>query len=142
MFKNIIEQRLQDTSGDTRYHSCLRNHTTSQKVANSIPVKVTKFFRFTEFWKTHYGSGCYSASNGNEYPKSSWPSSAEGEADKLTAICEPVIQKMWETGSLATLWDSRVSYKDSFTFFTRCMQIRFIRKNFLYRCFKKTKLLA
>jgi hypothetical protein len=35
----------------------------------------------------------------------------------LTAICESIVYKMWETRRLATLWASSVCYRDSFTFF-------------------------
>jgi hypothetical protein len=30
------------------------------------------------------------------------------KADNLTVICEPIFQKMWETRSFTTLWDSRM----------------------------------
>jgi hypothetical protein len=39
------------------------------------------------------------------------------KADNLTAICEPVVWKMWEPGRLTTLWTSTAFYRDSFTFF-------------------------
>jgi hypothetical protein len=38
------------------------------------------------------------------------------KADNLTDICEPVVQKMWGTSTLTTLWASAACYKDSFTF--------------------------
>jgi hypothetical protein len=34
----------------------------------------------------------------------------------LTAICEPIVQKMWEPRRLTTLWTSMVCNRDSFTF--------------------------
>jgi hypothetical protein len=37
-------------------------------------------------------------------------------ADHLTAICEPIVQKMWEPRRLTTLWASTACYRDSFTF--------------------------
>jgi hypothetical protein len=37
------------------------------------------------------------------------------EADNLTAICEPIIQKMWEPRHLATFWAFMACYTDSFT---------------------------
>jgi hypothetical protein len=40
------------------------------------------------------------------------------EASNLTAICEPIVQNMWEPQRLTTLWASIACYKDSFTFFT------------------------
>jgi hypothetical protein len=33
----------------------------------------------------------------------------------LTAICEPIVYKMWEPRRLTTLWASMACYKDSFT---------------------------
>jgi hypothetical protein len=38
------------------------------------------------------------------------------KADNLTAICEPIIYKMWEPQRLTTLWVSMACYKNSFTF--------------------------
>jgi hypothetical protein len=40
------------------------------------------------------------------------------KADNLTAICEPIVQKMWEFRRLTTVWASTACYRDSFTFFT------------------------
>jgi hypothetical protein len=37
------------------------------------------------------------------------------EADNLTAICEPIVYKMWEPEHLTTLWASTACYRDSFT---------------------------
>jgi hypothetical protein len=39
------------------------------------------------------------------------------KADNLTAICEPVVYKMWEPRRLTTLCASTACYRDSFTFF-------------------------
>jgi hypothetical protein len=39
------------------------------------------------------------------------------KADNLTAICEPIVYKMWEPRSLTTLWTSTACYTDGFTFF-------------------------
>jgi hypothetical protein len=44
-----------------------------------------------------------------------WPAR---KADNLTGICEPIVYKMWEPWRLTTLWASRTSYRDSFTFLT------------------------
>jgi hypothetical protein len=38
-------------------------------------------------------------------------------ADNLTAICEPIVWKMWEPLRLTTLWAFTACYRDSFTFF-------------------------
>jgi hypothetical protein len=37
------------------------------------------------------------------------------KADNLTAICVPIVYKMWEPRRLTTLWASTASYRDSFT---------------------------
>jgi hypothetical protein len=37
-------------------------------------------------------------------------------ANNLTAICEPIVYKMWEPRRLTTLWASTACYRDSFTF--------------------------
>jgi hypothetical protein len=39
------------------------------------------------------------------------------KADNLTAVCEPIVWKMWEPRRLATLWASTACYRDSFTIF-------------------------
>jgi hypothetical protein len=55
--------------------------------------------------------------NKNEYQESSWGKGRSvGEADKLTAICEPTVYKMWEPRRLTTLWASTACYRHSFTF--------------------------
>jgi hypothetical protein len=38
------------------------------------------------------------------------------KADNLTAICEPIVYKMWEHQHLTTLWVSTARYKDTFTY--------------------------
>jgi hypothetical protein len=38
------------------------------------------------------------------------------KADNLTAVCEPIVWKMWEPRRLTTLWASTACYRDSFTF--------------------------
>jgi hypothetical protein len=37
------------------------------------------------------------------------------KADNLTAICEPIVYKMWESQHLTTLWASTARYRDTFT---------------------------
>jgi hypothetical protein len=44
------------------------------------------------------------------------------KADKLTAICDPIVYKMWEPQHLTALWVSMARYRDTFTlpfFFTK-----------------------
>jgi hypothetical protein len=38
------------------------------------------------------------------------------KADNLTAIYEPIVEKMWEPCRLATLWASTACYRDNFNF--------------------------
>jgi hypothetical protein len=40
------------------------------------------------------------------------------KADKLTAICEQIVQKMWEPRRLTSLLASTTCYTDRFTFFS------------------------
>jgi hypothetical protein len=37
------------------------------------------------------------------------------KADNLTAICEPIVKKIWEPRRLTTLWAFRARYRESFT---------------------------
>jgi hypothetical protein len=39
------------------------------------------------------------------------------KVDNLTAICEPIVYKMWEPRRLTTLWALTAYYMDSFTFY-------------------------
>jgi hypothetical protein len=39
------------------------------------------------------------------------------KADNLTAICDPIVYKMWEPQHLTALWVSTARYSDTFTFF-------------------------
>jgi hypothetical protein len=51
-----------------------------------------------------------------------WKTGGEGrlarKADKFTAICEPIVLKMWEPRCLTTVWASTACYRDSFFFYT------------------------
>jgi hypothetical protein len=38
------------------------------------------------------------------------------KADKLTAICEPIVYKMWKPQHLTALWVSMACCRDTFTF--------------------------
>jgi hypothetical protein len=57
-----------------------------------------------------------SASNRKKYEETSWGVKG-GRGIRLTAICEPIVYKMWEPRPLTTLWDSTACYRDRFTFF-------------------------
>jgi hypothetical protein len=45
-----------------------------------------------------------------------WP---EHKADNLTAICEPIVLKMWDPRRLTALWAFTACYRGPFTFYTR-----------------------
>jgi hypothetical protein len=44
------------------------------------------------------------------------------KADNLTAICELIVQKIWEPRRLTALWASTARYSDIFTF-TFCLSL-------------------
>ena len=52
---------------DTAVAQCLRCCDTNRKVAGSIPAGVSGFFIDIKSFRSHYGPGVDSASNGNEY---------------------------------------------------------------------------
>jgi hypothetical protein len=39
------------------------------------------------------------------------------KAENLTAICEPIVYKMWRPLRLKILWASKTCYRDSFAFY-------------------------
>jgi hypothetical protein len=41
----------------------------------------------------------------------------------LTAICEPIVYKMWGHRRLTTLWASTACYRDSFIFYVLNMRL-------------------
>jgi hypothetical protein len=43
-----------------------------------------------------------------------WPA----RKSDLTAICESIVEKMWEPRSPTTLWASKACYRDSYTFYS------------------------
>jgi hypothetical protein len=56
------------------------------------------------------------------------------KADNLTAICEPLVLKMWEPRRLTTLWASKDCCRPSFTFY-KCIEL-------LICCYSYTEALA
>jgi hypothetical protein len=40
------------------------------------------------------------------------------KADNVTAICEPIVKKIWKPRRLTTLWASMACYRDGFAFTT------------------------
>jgi hypothetical protein len=98
--------------------SWLRHYATSWKVAGSIPDEVTGFFNQPN--PSSRIMGLRSTQPLTEMSTRNLPGGKRRpvrEADNLTAICEPIVQKMWEPRRLTTLWAFMVCYRDSFTFF-------------------------
>jgi hypothetical protein len=60
-----------------------------------------------------------SVSSRNDYQESLWGRNDRPtrKGDNLTALCEPIVQKMWEPRRLRNLWTSTACYRDSFTFY-------------------------
>jgi hypothetical protein len=79
-------------------------------VAGSSP-DVVNFFPFIQSFQLHYGHGVNSASNRKEN-KEFMPAH---KADNLTAICEPIVYRMWESRHFTTLWAFTACYRSSFT---------------------------
>jgi hypothetical protein len=52
-------------------------------------------------------------------------------ADSLTAICEPVVQKMWDPQRLTTLWAFTACYRDSFSLSFYKPKMYYASPNFL-----------
>jgi hypothetical protein len=61
-----------------------------------------------------------------------WP----GRKADITAICKPIVQKMWEPRRLTTLRTSTACYRDSFTFFT-VLDVENIFSRYLYKRIRK-----
>jgi hypothetical protein len=80
-------------------------------------IKSLDFCQFTSSFQQHCCPGIDSASNRNEcqeFPAGKGRPVRKG--DNYTAICEPIIWKMWEPRLLTNLWASMACYRDSFTF--------------------------
>jgi hypothetical protein len=54
------------------------------------------------------------------------------KADNLTAICEPIVYKMWDLQRLTTLWACTACYRDSFTFTGQRTSLDGLKPNKLY----------
>jgi hypothetical protein len=85
-----------------------------------FPMRLLIFFQLTLSFQPQCGLGVDSDSNRNEYQESSWGGGAKGslapKTDNLTAICEAIVEKVWEPRRFTTLWDFTASYRDSFSF--------------------------
>jgi hypothetical protein len=101
----------------SRYLSWLRHYVTKRKVAGSIPDDVIGFFNSPN----HSSRSMVQVSVQplTELSTTNLPGGkglSAYKADNLTAICDPVVQKMWEPRLLATIWASTACYGDTFTF--------------------------
>jgi hypothetical protein len=104
---------------DTRWRSWLRHYATSQNVAGSILSEVIWFFNWPNPSSRTMALGSTQALTETSAMNLLWGKGRPArKADNLTAICEPIIWKMWEPRRLTTLWASTVCYRDTFTFFT------------------------
>jgi hypothetical protein len=94
----------------------MRHYARSRKVAVSIPDEVTGFFNSRNPSSRTMALG--STQSLTEISTRNLPGGKGRpgfKADNLTAICEPIVWKMWEPRRLTTLWASAACYKDSFT---------------------------
>jgi hypothetical protein len=82
----------------------VEGHVSCLKVASSIRDDVIGFSIYL-ILPAVLGRGVGPDSNTNEHQESSWVGKARPalEADNLTAICEPIVQKMWDPRHLTTL---------------------------------------
>jgi hypothetical protein len=107
--------QLLTTRRGTRYRSWL---TTSLKIAGSIPDEVIGFFSWPNHSSRIIALGSIQPltemSTRNLPGDKGWPAL---KADNLIAICEPIVEKMWEPRCLTTQWASTARYSDSVTFF-------------------------
>jgi hypothetical protein len=96
----------------------LRHYATSRKVAGSIS-DVNGFFNWPNSSSRTVALGSIQL-----LTKMSTRNLPGGKGrptrgtNNLTAICERIVQKIWESRRLTTLWASAVCYRDSFTFTT------------------------
>jgi hypothetical protein len=96
----------------TRKRSWLRHYAIRHKATVSLPNEVIGF--------SEIDSSC----NINLYQEFSWSKGRSvNKADNLSAICEPIVQKMWEPQHLSTQRVSTACYSDSFAFLTLCLRI-------------------
>jgi hypothetical protein len=96
----------------------LRHYATSRKVTVSIPDEVIGFFNRPNASSRTMALGLTQLltemSTRNLLGGKGRPAR---KAENFTAICEPIVYKMWEPRRLTTLWTSTACYRDSFTFF-------------------------
>jgi hypothetical protein len=83
-----------------------------------VPMRSLDFFQLTYSFQPHY------VALGSTQPLTEMSTrnlpAGKGllarKADNLTAICELIVYKRWESRRLITLWASTACYRDSFNF--------------------------
>jgi hypothetical protein len=106
----------------TRWRSCSRHYTTSQKVADSSPDEAF-FFNWPNPSSRTMALG--STQPLTEMSTRNLPGGKgrpARKADNLTAICEPIVQKLWEPRRFTVLWAVTVCYRDSIFYLEGCMR--------------------
>jgi hypothetical protein len=92
------------------------HYVTTRNIADSIIDGVIGFFNWLNPSSSTMALG--STQPLTEMNTGNLPGSKGRPASKpdLTAICEPIVYKMWEPRRLTALWASTACYRDSFTF--------------------------
>jgi hypothetical protein len=106
----------------------------NHKVVGSIPDEVIGFFNWPNPSSRTMAIGSTQPltkmSTRNLPEGKGWP---VPKANNLTAICEPIVQKMWESRRLTSLCASTACYRDSFAVTLRYTWIHHVGK---YKVFK------
>jgi hypothetical protein len=96
----------------------LRHYATSRKVAGSIPDEVIGFINLPNLSSRTMPLGSTQLVIEMSTRNLPWGKERPArKADNLTAICEPIVYKIWEPRRPTTLWAPTACYRDSFTFF-------------------------
>jgi hypothetical protein len=103
MYKNIIS-------------SWLRHYATSRKVAGSIYDMVVGFFNWPNPSSRTMALGSAQPLTEMSTRNILGSKGRSARTAVFTAICEPIVYKMWEPRRLTNLWASTACYRDSFTF--------------------------
>jgi hypothetical protein len=116
-----------DSATGTRYRR-LRHYASSRKVAGSIPDAVIGFLNWPNPSSRIMVLG--STQLLTEMSSRNLPGGKEQSVRKavnLTAICEPIVYKMWEPLRFTTLRASMACYRDSFTCTTISVNMAAVR---------------
>jgi hypothetical protein len=104
-------------TGGTHWHSWSRHYATSRKITGWNPDEVIAFFNWRNPSSRTMALGSTQPLTEMSTRNLFWGIGRPArKADNLTAICQPILLKMWEPRCLTTLWASAVCWTDSFTF--------------------------